>query len=337
LQEHLRHFGGLSSKTYLEPITGPTLGYRGRARLSVKYLVKKQKLLIGFHEKNGRFVADIDKCSILHPTVGEKIIALRTLISSLSIYQQIPQIEIAIADNMTALVIRHLQELTSEDKNKLITFANENSFAIYLQPGGLDSVYCLTNPKQTLSYRLTCANIELLFQPTDFTQINQAINQALVKRTIELMEPEPQDKILDLFCGLGNFTLALAKKCAQIIGVEGHKVMVERATQNAVHNAITNATFYCADLTKELPALPWANQHYYKILLDPPRTGALEICQQIKKFGAKKIIYVSCNPATLARDAKELVNQGYELAAAGIVDMFPHTSHVENLAVFTKS
>lgn len=356
LLEQFKHFGNLIPKTLAPPITGPIWGYRHKARLSLKYVTKKNKLLIGFHEKHGRFVADIQECQILNPIIGNKILALNTVISNLSIYNQIPQIEIAINNNTAALVLRHLQPLTPEDQVKLQNFGQANNFRIYLQPHGLDSVHPLASnePLELLSYKLQTQNLELFFHPTDFTQINPYINQQMVNTVIELLNPLPDESVLDLFCGLGNFTLPIAQRCASIIGIEGNNCMVERAKKNAAHNNIKNADFYCADLTKEftnntieaaakseinLAHLTadgsWKSKKFSKILLDPPRTGALEIVKKLALFEAKKIVYVSCNPATLARDAKELIQQNYELIYAGIIDMFPHTSHVETIAVFS--
>lgn len=335
LLEQLRHFGDVEPKEIMPPIVGTPWGYRYKGRLSVKFVIKKNKVLLGFHEKQGRYIADLNSCAVLHPTIGEKIPELRDLIASLSIYQFIPQIEIAIGDNFNALVFRHLQDFTAEDLNKLIKFGNDLSFAIYLQPKGIESIHCITQQQnELLSYNLPAQNIELFFHPTDFTQINQTINKTMVSRVLELLNPKPNEAILDLFCGLGNFTLPLARLCEKIVGVEGDAKMVMRAGSNAAHNKITNASFYKADLTKDISNEFWAKQKFAKILLDPPRTGALEIVNDIGKFGAEKIVYVSCNPATLARDAKVLVNSGYTLLKAGVMDMFPHTKHVEALAVF---
>ncbi|EKE00731.1 MAG: hypothetical protein ACD_21C00285G0025 [uncultured bacterium] len=337
-QEQMKHFGNLDAIKILPPIVGPVWGYRSRARLSVKYVQKKQKVLVGFHEKNGRYVADITECPILHPTVGEKILALSKLVEQLSIYNQIPQVEIACGDDVTVLLFRHLQQFSDKDIDLLQKFGGEHNFQIYVQAGGVETVQPLVSNQEPipLSYKLSAQNIEMIFSPVDFTQINQNINQQMVAYVLELLELQPSDKILDLFCGIGNFTLPIATKCAEIVGVEGSKNAIVRAKQNAEHNKIKNAEFYCADLTKELTALPWAQQKYDKILLDPPRTGAQGICSQIKKFGAQKIIYISCNHATLARDTKELVGNGYKLKSAKIVDMFPHTSHMEIITSFVR-
>lgn len=337
-QEQMKHFGNLDTINILSPITGTVWNYRSRARLSVKYVLKKQKVLVGFHEKNGRYVAEITQCPILHTTISKKTLDLGKLIAELSIYNQIPQIEIACGDTVTALLFRHLQKFSDNDIKLLQKFGSEHNFQIYLQAGGMETIQPLATNQTPipLSYKLPKQNIEMLFAPADFTQINQTINQQMVAQVLELLDVQSNEKILDLFCGIGNFTLPLATKCNQIIGVEGNKNAGIRAKQNAEHNNIKNAEFYCTDLTKELSSLPFAQQQYDKILLDPPRTGAQEICSQIKKFGAKKIVYVSCNHATLARDAKELTNNGYKIQSARIVDMFPHTSHIETIAAFSR-
>jgi len=366
LKEHFKHFGDIENLNILPPILGPVWRYRSRARLSIKYVQKKQKVLVGFHEKNGRYIAEIDQCPILHETISNKILELGNLVSSLTIYQQIPQVEVACGDNITALLFRHLAPLSQQDLELLAKFGQEHNFQIYLQAGGIDTIKPLLLPHvrhvdcrvaksapcndeamQTeqvvttqehipLSYKFPNHNIEMLFALTDFTQINKAVNQKMVDLVTDLLDIKPEDQILDLFCGIGNFTLPIAKKCQQIVGVEGNNHAIIRAKQNAEHNKIANAEFYCADLTKDLAGEPWAGQKYTKILLDPPRTGAQEICAQIKKFGAKKIVYVSCNHATLARDTKDLTQSGYKLQNVRVVNMFPHTAHIETIAVFSR-
>ena len=383
LKEHFKHFGDVDDLNILPPISGPAWHYRSRARLSIKYVQKKQKVLVGFHEKNGRYVAEIDQCPILHETISNKILDLGNLISSLAIYNQIPQVEVACGDNITALLFRHLAPLSEQDLELLEKFGQEHNFQIYLQSGGVDTIkplsqgncsfgvhHCephafngarqsintldcfaksarndeaeqtgrvITSQKHIpLSYKFPNHDIEMLFALTDFTQINQEVNQKMVDLVIDLLAINPEDKILDLFCGIGNFTLPIAKKCRQIVGVEGNNHAIIRAKQNAGHNKITNAEFYSADLTKDLTGELWAGQKYDKILLDPPRTGAQEICAQIKKFGAKKIVYVSCNHATLARDTKDLIQSGYKLQNVRVVNMFPHTAHIETIAVFSR-
>ena len=333
LQEQMLHFGKQDINTLAPPIIGPIWGYRSRARLAVKYVAKKQQVLVGFHEKNGRYITVTTCCPILQPTVGTNITTLSELITQLSIYNQIPQIEIACGDKITALVFRHLQPFSAKDSELLQSFSSEHGYQIYLQPGNLTTIHPLvTNSTPiSLSYQLT-QNITIFFAPTNFTQINYNINQQLVNCICELLAIKSTDKILDLFCGIGNFTLPLAASGATVIGIESNKSSIRQAQHNAKYNNI-NAEFHYADLTQELPKASWMQQ-YDKILLDPPRTGAKEICEQIKIFKAKHIIYVSCNPTTLARDSKELTNNGYNLHSIRLVDMFPHTNHMEIVAEF---
>lgn len=338
LLEQLQHIGGVKPKKILPPLTASTWGYRRKARLGVRYVIKKNKVLVGFREKNGRYLADIDNCHVLYPQVGLNIIALKQLITELATFEHIPQIEVAVGDQITALIFRHLKPLPAADIELLRQFAITHHFQIYLQPDGIDSITRLwpENNENFLSYALPQHNIELKFNPGDFIQVNAEINQQMVSRALELLAPEKNEKILDLFCGLGNFTLALAHHCTEITGIEGDNAMIERCHNNALHNKINNAHFYRADLSGDWTHQPWAKQQYDKILLDPPRAGAWEIVQNIQRFAAKQILYISCNPATLARDAAELIRHGYQLKAAGVMDMFSHTSHIEAMALFTK-
>jgi 23S rRNA (uracil1939-C5)-methyltransferase len=338
LQEQLKHIAGLDVTNFLPPIIGPNVSYRGKARLAVKYVQKKGKVLVGFHEKNSSHVVATEECEILNPRVGKKIHLLSKLITELSIYQHIPQIEIACGNEVTALVLRNLQKFSDTDIELINKFAKEHQFQIYTQSGGIDSV-TLINPEpqeKEIYYNLPNHNIKIFFAPNDFTQINYKINIQLVDYVLKLLEIEPIDKVLDFFCGIGNFTLPIATKCEKVIGIEGNKSAVIRAEQNAEYNKIKNAKFYVADLAKELSQATWDGQQYDKILLDPPRTGAEELCRQIKKFGAKKIVYVSCNPATFARDAKIIVEHGYELQNITLADMYPHTSHAEVIGSFNR-
>jgi 23S rRNA (uracil1939-C5)-methyltransferase len=334
LLTQLQHLGGVQPEIILPPLTGPTLGYRRKARLSVKYVQQKNKVLVGFHEANGRYIAEMTHCSILDTRIGEKIHLLAELIQALSIYMQIPQIEIACGDEVVALVIRVLSEPTPEDKELITKFAIEQQLQIYLQPGGPETVALFADPfKKEMSYKIAAENIEFKFQATDFIQVNAAINQKMVAKVLEILEPQADETILDLFCGLGNFTLPLARHAKEVIGVEGEHSSVKRAKENALYNKISNVSFYTANLAEENFSAPWLKQKFSKILLDPPRTGAKEIIKLIANLGATKIVYVSCNPATLARDLKELIAEGYVLKKTGVLDMFPHTSHVESIAV----
>jgi len=335
--EQLEHFGKITPPAeLLPPMTAAIWGYRRKARMSVRYVTKKNRVLVGFHEKNGRYIADIKSCVVLHPAVGTIITELEDLIAKISIYRAIPQIEVAVGDNATVLVLRHLQAFTEEDKALLLAFGAQHNIIWYLQPGNESTVAPLEK-RAALTYALPAFDLVMDFEPLDFVQINAEINKKLVSRAVELLEVTPNDRILDLFCGLGNFSLALARKAAHVVGVEGSKEMVLRAKHNATRNNITNAEFFMADLSEGLTQAPWAQQKYDKLLLDPARTGAFELVQKMAKLGVSRIVYVSCNPATFARDAGELVhNQGYVLQELGILDMFPHTKHVESIAVFVK-
>lgn len=336
LLDSLKHIGGVEPKLVLAPLTGPSWGYRRRARLGVKFVIKKDKLLIGFREKRSSLLADIERCEVLHPLVGGLLPALRELIAGLEAYNCIPQIEVAAGDEATALVFRNLAELGNTDLVKLQDFGKQQNMQIYLQPSGPESVTLISPETAFLSYRLPEFNLELFFSPADFVQINADVNRAMISRVIELLQSGAHERVLDLFCGLGNFTLPLARHAAQVIGVEGEAKLIQRAQDNAQRNGIHNAEFYAADLSQDLSGQPWAKQRFDKILLDPPRTGALEIIQQLPAFNATRIVYVSCNPATLARDARALTENGYTLISASVLDMFPHTTHVESIALFEK-
>lgn len=343
LLEQLAHTAGVQPKILLPPLKAMNWGYRRRARLGVKYVTKKQVVLVGFREKNGRYLAQLQGCEILDPKVGQLISPLQNLISALKAYQTIPQIEVAVGDDTLALVFRHLDPLEIEDETTLKAFAKNYQLQLYLQPGNESTIHCIwpeTAPNP-LSYRLHPNGLldrplELLFEPNHFIQINAAINQAMISCAMELLAPNFSDQILDLFCGLGNFSLPLATQCQSVIGVEGSPELVARARKNAMHNAITNTQFYSADLTRTIKGEAWAQQAFNKLLLDPPRSGAFDIIRQFSSWKLERIVYISCNSATLARDAGELAKQGYSLQQAGIMDMFPHTQHSETICLFTK-
>ena len=336
LLEQLKHFGGLAPDK-LTPVTvGSFYHYRRKARLGVRYVTKKDKVLVGFREKGNSFITDINECHILDARIGGKLRELGTLIQSMGASRTIPQIEVAIGDDQVALVFRHLEALSNEDLEKLIGFGQQHEIEIYLQPGNNDSVHKVwpETGEERLIYRLEDYRLEMRFHPMDFTQVNATINREMVKRAVTGLDPQPEERVLDLFCGLGNFTLPLARSGASVVGVEGSEAMVKRGAENAAHNNLDNVEFYAADLTQDMTQQPWAQQGFDKILIDPPRSGALEMVQIMTQWRPKKIVYVSCNPATLARDAGELKMQGYKLTEAGILDMFPHTTHVESIAVF---
>jgi 23S rRNA (uracil1939-C5)-methyltransferase len=338
LQEHLTHFGQLSPETWLPPLTGPLWGYRRKARLGVKYVAKKDRVLVGFREKGTPYLAMLDQCEVLDQRVGARLADIGQMIAGLSAHNRIAQIEVAMDEGHVALVFRNLDPLSESDQQTLIQFGQANDFWIYLQPGGPDTVTPIWPASPQLSYEPQ-PGLSLNFEPGDFTQVNTGINEKMIPYALELLDVSENDRILDLFCGLGNFTLPLATKVNEVVGVEGDEALVRHARQNAINNALDNAIFEQADLTKtELKDYPWAKAGFNKILLDPPRSGAFEVLHQLAALGAERLVYVSCNPATLARDAGELVNQhGYILVSTGVMDMFPHTTHVESIALFVKS
>jgi 23S rRNA (uracil1939-C5)-methyltransferase len=337
LLEQFRRIGKVELQTIWEPLTGPIWGYRHKARLGVKWVAKKNKVLVGFREKASAFLAELDSCPVLHPKVGEHLRDLADLIAELSIKERVPQIEVAIGDERAALVFRVMDAPTTEDLTRFQQFGEQFGFDIYLQPKGPDSIFALSTEKPPLlSYGLPESGIIFRFQPTDFTQVNVAINRKMVQRVLDILDPQASDEILDLFCGIGNFTLPLARKASYVVGVEGGAEAVARAKQNAQENNVQNVEFHIADLT-QAQTDSWANRRYDKVLLDPSRTGAMEILAYANQWQASRIVYVSCNPSTLARDAGILVHQhGYKLVKAGVMDMFPHTSHVESIALFEK-
>lgn len=340
LLQQLKYIAHSEPHEILAPLFHHPWEYRNKARLGVKFVSKKSTVLVGFHEKNSRYLADINSCEILHPSVGKKITELRILLGNLDGHLAIPQIEVSISDTTSSLVIRHTQKLKTEDLEQLKNFAKTHDFRIYLQPAGPESIHSLW-PENTenllLNYQLDDYDLQLQFHPSDFTQINNNMNKQLVKQAMQLLDPQKNDVVLDLFCGLGNFTLPLAKYTKYVVGVEGSQAMVDRAKQNARMNQITNVEFHMSDLNQDLIHKSWFKEHYNKILLDPPRSGALEAVKQLAKYNYERIVYISCNPATLARDAHELIQQGYEIKKAGIIDMFPQTYHVESIALFEKT
>lgn len=344
LLDNLRRVGKVEAETILSPLGGAQWGYRRKARMGVRYVHKKERVLVGFRERGSSFLAELDSCKVLDPSVGEKLIHLGEVIRRLSIYRQIPQIEVAVADNTAALIFRHLEALTEEDKNILGEFGKLHNFQIYLQPKGPDTVRLLSSELETkqerpgLYYELHEQGLKMHFEPGDFTQVNHEINTRMVKRALELLQLDKNDILLELFCGLGNFTLPMAQQAKQIVAVEGDAGLIQRARENAVANGIDNVEYHVANLMENLDNMPWLkNKSYRKVLLDPPRSGAKETLPYIAATGADRILYVSCHPGTLARDAGELVHEyGYQLRAAGVMDMFPHTAHVESIALFEK-
>lgn len=341
LLESLKRIGKTTPGEILPTLTGESWGYRRRARLGVRYVDKKQSLLVGFREKGGRFLTEMERCEVLHPAVGERINALRQLIGTMDAAREIAQIEVAAGDDAVALVLRNLVSLNASDEEILTNFAKSTGLHIYLQPAGPASITPLWLQQSTLSYRLNEFDLTYEFIATDFTQVNQTINEKMVAQAINLLELNEEDRVFDLFCGLGNFSLPIAQRAAQVLAVEGEAGLVQRAKDNAARNGIDNVAFHAADLSQPLRDAPWFSgfikQGVDKMLLDPPRSGAFDIIKELAGVPFKRIVYVSCHPGSLARDADCLVNeQGYKLVKAGIMDMFPHTAHVEAMAVFER-
>ena len=337
LLDQLRSIARAEPAVIFAPITGESWGYRRRARLGVKYVVKKDALLVGFRERSSSFVSEVVRCEVLHPSVGERLQDLRQLIGGLEACRHIPQVEVAVGDDATALVLRHLVPLHDGDLEKLGRFAERHGLMIYLQPGGPGSVHRLWPPEGRLGYRLAEFGVDFEFMPTQFVQINGEVNRKMVSRVVELLEPEPGEKVLDLFCGIGNFTLPLGRVGAHATGVEGDRALVEAARANAERNGLESVRFEVADLDEPQGLRRWQATGFSKLLLDPPRSGAWNVVGQARQLGVNRIVYVSCNPSTLARDASELIaRQGFSLAGAGVIDMFPHTAHLESIALFTK-
>lgn len=337
LLDNFRQLGQVTPQTILPPIINDDpWGYRRKARLGVKDVARKGRVLVGFRERGSSFVADLRKCHVLHPRVGELLPRLGVLIESLSISKRLPQIEMAMDDERCVLILRILEPLSIEDERLLEDFQSIHPVVFYLQPGGPETVRPLSL-EVDLSYRLPGYDLTLGFLPSDFTQVNTDINRKMIERAIDLLDLQASDRVLDLFCGIGNFTLPIALDCAKAVGVEGDAGLVSRAMANAERNAISNTLFFTADLYGELEAEPWMEHDFDKLLLDPPRSGALQVLPLLPRMGIKRIVYVSCFPDTLARDAGELVRRhGYRLVSAGVMDMFPHTAHVESIALFEK-
>ncbi|KIF82444.1 23S rRNA (uracil(1939)-C(5))-methyltransferase RlmD [Noviherbaspirillum autotrophicum] len=346
LEDNLWHLGKVRAETVMRPIFGPTWGYRYRARLSVRNVQKKGGVLVGFHERKSSFIADMKTCEILPPHVSAMLVPLRHLVQSLSIFEQMPQIELAVGEGVTALVLRNMAPLTADDETKLKAFADEYRVQWWLQPKGPDTVYPFYPMDVQLQYVLPEFGVRMPFKPTDFTQVNHHINRVLVARALRLLEAQADDRIADLFCGLGNFTLPIATQAREVVGIEGSTALTERALDNARVNGLDKkTTFYSRNLFEATAEDFVALGKFDRMLIDPPREGAMAVCQAIVGMGEshpemkpKRIVYVSCNPSTLARDAGFLVHQGgYALKQAGVVNMFPHTAHVESMAVFELS
>ena len=349
LEDNLWHLGKVKAQTMLRPIEGPAWGYRYRARLSVRFVHKKGEVLIGFHERKSRYVADMKECRVLPPHVSALLPRLRELIFGMDARETCPQIELACGDTVTALVLRHLEPLSDSDKDRLRAFASDHHVQWWLQPKGPDTVALLDAGGEQLAYGLDEFGINMPFKPTDFTQVNPHINRVLVGRALRLLGAQRDERVIDWFCGLGNFTLPISTQAGEVLGIEGSETLVARSRQNVVHNQpvrMAPTSFVARNLFEMTPEMLVADGIAQRWLVDPPREGAFALAKALADLHQEperrvgwtpphRIVYVSCNPATLARDAGLLVHQaGYNCTMAGVVNMFPHTAHVESMAVF---
>jgi 23S rRNA (uracil1939-C5)-methyltransferase len=354
LEDNLWHLGKVKADTMLRPIEGPTWGYRYRARMSVRYVIKKGEVLIGFHERKSRYIADMKVCRILPSHVSAMLMPLRALIAQMEARETLPQIELACGDEVTAMVLRHLEPLSDNDKAKLRAFGEQHQVQWWLQPKGPDTVHLLDTGGPQLSYGLPDFGITMPFRPTDFTQVNPFINRVLVARALRLLQAQKNERVIDWFCGLGNFTLPIATQAAQVLGIEGSETLVARSRDNYARNqadrpdeqALAPTSFVARNLFEMTPEMLVADGTADKWLVDPPREGAFALAKALAELHEnhelrkgwmppKRIVYVSCNPATLARDAGLLVHRaGYRCVSAGVINMFAHTAHVESMAVF---
>jgi 23S rRNA (uracil1939-C5)-methyltransferase len=339
LLDTLQRIGGLVPPRVLEPVTGKIWGYRRRARLGARYVTARQRSLVGFRERTSSFVAALDSCPVLVPEAGQLVTALSALATSLSVRTRLPQIEVAAGDGQLVFVLRLLDEPSAGDRELMLAFEREHGVRLLLQRKGPDVLESLDGTQPELWYELPDFGVRLHFRPTDFVQVNGDTNRRMVARVVELLELTPESRVLDLFCGLGNFTLPLATRAASVLGIEGDAGLVERARHNARENGLGNVRFEVANLAGEggeatCQRLTADAGPFSHVLLDPPRTGAREVLASVARLAPKTIVYVSCHPGSLARDLQILTAEhGYRLAAAGIVDMFPHTTHVESVAV----
>ena len=337
LEQNLSRIGKVEPAEFWPPLTGPSWAYRRKARLSVRYVHKKERVLVGVRERYGRFVADMQEGPVLDPRIAEQLPTLAEMIMGMEARRSIPQIEVACGDDSCALVFRHLEPLVEADPDAVRDFARKTGIAVLLQPNGPATIHCLESAHIDLSFAVPRFDIQVHFGPSDFIQVNTEMNRQMIDRVMELLDPGAGDRILDLFCGLGNFTLPIATRCGSVVGVEGDAELVRKGAENAKRNGLVNAEFFAADLAQEPEGAPWLKGGYDKVLVDPPRSGAEFILPHIAATGAERLVYVSCHPASLARDAGILVNEhGFELKGAGVMDMFPHTGHVESIALFER-
>ncbi|HEX7606454.1 MAG TPA: 23S rRNA (uracil(1939)-C(5))-methyltransferase RlmD [Usitatibacter sp.] len=339
LEDNLARLGKVTPELMLPPVSGPAWRYRTRARLSVHYVAKKGGVLVGFHERRSSFVADTASCEVLPASVSALIPELREMFTSMELRERMPQIELAVGEDVTIFVLRHLEPIPAADAAKLRAFADRHGIQWWLQPKGPETAHPF-HPLEApaLDYRLPEFGLRLRYRPTEFTQVNADVNRVLVKRAVDLLDPRPGESVGDLFCGIGNFTLALATRGAKVLGMEGSPGLVARAGENAKLNGLEGlAQFVAHDLYTDAAGALKRLGHVDKLLIDPPRDGALDICKELSADGPSRIVYVSCSPATLARDAGLLVHvKGYRLSKAGVVNMFPHTGHVESIALFER-
>jgi len=337
LKSNLDKMAHLQPLRWLPHLSDRHWHYRRRARLSVKWVAGKDKVLVGFREKNGRFVADMDDCLVLEKPLADLIKPLQALVLKMSIRTHIPQVECALGDQQPALILRHMRPLSEADMDLLKDFADTHGVQLFLQSKGPDTVTAIAPEYAPLFFELPHHALRYEFLPNDFIQVNQAMNEQMIDRVLSVLELNNESRVLDLFCGLGNFTLPMARYCQQVTGVEGDQQLVERARHNAILNGLNHVAFYTADLTEDHSQSTWLKQDFSHVLIDPPRSGAWDILPLIAKTTAKTLVYVSCHPASLARDSGRLVNDlGFTMESAGVMDMFPHTSHVESMAVFTR-
>ncbi len=336
--DSLQRIGGVVPENILPPLEGSPWGYRRKARLAVKHVFKKERVLVGFRERNKPYVADMHRCETLHPLLGERLDELSELIGGLSIRDRLPQIECAVGDNATAMIFRVLDPPSDADIEALAKWGETRDVQIFLQTGGMDTVAPLPGHEwpEPLQYHLPKFDVTVAFTPTDFLQVHAEVNQMMISQAIDLLAPDATSSVLDLFCGLGNFSLPLARVAGQVVGIELAEDMVTRARKNASACGLDNVEFRQADLSKPLQDIV-AGQSFDLVLLDPPRTGAAELLDALLAIRPERVLYVSCHPGTLARDAQRLVEEGgYRLTTAGVMDMFPQTSHVESMALFQR-
>lgn len=338
LAENFERIGKVTPASWLPPLSDQPWAYRRKGRFSVRYVPRKGRVLVGFRDDaDTRLVVDIQRCEVIHPALGPRVGLLAELVNGLDAARTVPQIEFAAGDDTVALVFRHVSPLSGRDHDALVAFGREHGFAIYLQPGNHSGVHPIWPEAPRLAFSVPADDVELEFQPLDFVQVNAGMNQRMLARTMELLDLQPTDRVLDLFCGLGNFTLPMARHAGEVVGVEGEHGLVERAAANAARNGLSNASFRVANLFEDQRSAPWASQAWDKIVLDPPRAGADKVLEYLPRKGTNRLVYVSCHPGSLARDAGILVQKhGFKLVSAGVMDMFPHTAHVESIALFER-